>query len=140
MFGGIPKKRQKLFDKFISEFNIKFKPSLELSEDEKSGFVNSLLSKDDPKVQDKGKFISTFYYPRIVDIRDIEENRDIEISTPIPISMEDSLHNFYESLSERTSKSTLKSKLELRFYIFPLILKGEKKTFQVIKIEPYRGG
>ena len=139
MFGK-PKIRKDLFDNFISEFNRKFEPSLELSEDEKSDFLNRLLSRNHSKAKDKGKFISTFYYPRIVDIRDIEENRDIEISTPIPISMEKLLQDFYEILSGKILESKLKSGLELRFHIFPLILKGEKKTFQVIKIEPYQDG
>jgi len=118
MFGGTPKKRQKLFNNFISEFNIKLNSNLELSEDVKSEFVNRLLSRDKPEAQNRVKFISTFYYPRIVDIRDIEKNRDIEIFTPIPKSMKESLESFYKQyIMNFNYKLNFKKKLE----VFPNI-------------------
>lgn len=137
----VPRKRRKYFDKFISEFNTKLRSNLKLSENEKSKFVNRLLSRDDPGVQNKGEFISTFFYPRIVDIRDIKKNRDIEISTPIPQSMISSLKEFYEKFIEELDYSLIYSFDSGKYFmkVFPLTFTGNEITFQVTKIEEYQG-
>lgn len=137
MFKTKPRKRKELFDNFIKELNMQSKSTLQLPEDTKSKFLNEILSKDNSEINNKGKFISTFYYPHIVDIRDIKKNRDIKIFTPIPKSMEILLEDFYKNNIENS---------ELKFYfednnlkLFPLTftVKFEDKEikFNVTKIE-----
>ena len=126
-----PRERKKLFDNFILEFNIKFDTNLSLSED----FVKNLLSRNIPEVGEKGKFISTFYYPRIVDISDLKEDRNIDIFCPIPESMEKLLYTFYENNIKTVQIQFPNNDIYSKLKIFPLTFKGRNITFQVIKID-----
>ena len=126
-----PRERKKLFDNFIHEFNTKFKKNLSLSED----FVKNLLSRDSKEKEKKGKFISTFYYPRIVDISDLKEDRNIEIFCPIPKSMEELLYTFYENNIKTVQIQSPNNDIYSKLKIFPLTFKGRNITFQVIKID-----